>query len=111
MLPKQAKFDLKCSKMCWPKPLIVRENPSHHKFLATPLLLYTANGQRWCHGITHCSQHHCPVMKYLGSDATGLFDLQHVLCLLCPAGITFWCNTEFIGAPRLLVGEYYPCPS
>src|SRR6218665_380408 len=53
MLPKQAKFDRKCSKMrwrlgirprpCWgtydvpPNPLIVRENPSHHKFLATPL--------------------------------------------------------------------------
>ena len=50
MLPKQAKFDLKCSKMRWrqtplgelttpnPNPLIVRENPSHYKFLATPLV-------------------------------------------------------------------------
>ena len=53
MLPKQAKFDRKCSKMRWrlglrprprwgtydvpPNPLIVRENPSHYKFLATPL--------------------------------------------------------------------------
>src|SRR6218665_1337916 len=59
---------------------------------------YTANGQRCSHGTTHCSQHHCPVMKYIGSDATELFDLQHVLCLSCSAGITFLCNTEFIGA-------------
>jgi len=55
MMPKQAKFNLKCTKMRWwlelwprprwgslqrsPDPLIVRENPSHHKFLATPLQL------------------------------------------------------------------------
>jgi len=51
MLPKQAKFDLKCFKMRWelpqtplgelttlPNPLIVRKNPSHDKFLATPLI-------------------------------------------------------------------------
>jgi len=54
MLPKQAKFVLKCSKMRWQlglrprprcgslrrshNPLIVMENPSNHKFLATPLI-------------------------------------------------------------------------
>ena len=47
MFPKQAKFDLKCSKMRWrlglgslrrtPKPPNREGNPSHHKFLATPL--------------------------------------------------------------------------
>ena len=53
MLLKQAKFDLKCAKMRWrlglrsrprwgtlrrsPKPPNRERNPSHHKFLATPL--------------------------------------------------------------------------
>ena len=48
ILPKQAKFDLKSSKMRWrgtppddlrrsSDPLIVRENAPHQEFLATPL--------------------------------------------------------------------------
>jgi len=49
ILPKQAKFDLKCSKMRWQlgelirrslKPLNRERQTTHHSFLATPLLHY-----------------------------------------------------------------------
>jgi len=49
-------------------------------------------------------------MKYLCSDATGLLDLQHVLCLLCPAAITIFFLPSLINKSPVFVSSIFLQP-
>src|SRR6218665_1546635 len=67
------------------------------------LLSFTVSGQHRSHGATHCFQLPYPVMKYLGSGATGLLDLQGRSSL-------YFASSPWTGGSSLSLGLGQPWP-